>query len=85
GIGQVEALRTDFLINSVPLDPAHQRLSEVFRESICRYYTNPMAPAVHSFGVTPEAQQGFRDEMGTADWRLHFTMLLTWTRKAPDA
>ncbi|KAA1469193.1 S-adenosyl-L-methionine-dependent methyltransferase [Dentipellis sp. KUC8613] len=85
GIGEVEAARTDFVINSVVDDPAHQRLSEVFRESICGYYVNPMAPAVRAYGVTPEVQQGFRDEMGMPDWRMRFSTVLTWTRKAPEA
>ncbi|KAA1469210.1 S-adenosyl-L-methionine-dependent methyltransferase [Dentipellis sp. KUC8613] len=83
GFQNSHVARTNLVLNSVSPDPVHQRLNEGLRESITRFFISPMSPAVHEFGVTPEAQRGFVGELDTTDWKTSMSMVLSWARKAP--
>ncbi|TFY63616.1 hypothetical protein EVG20_g6251 [Dentipellis fragilis] len=83
GFQSLQVARTNFVLNSVSPDPVHQRLNEDLRESITRFFISPMSSAVHGFGVTPEAERGFVEELDTTDWKLSMSMVLSWARKLP--
>ncbi|TFY65782.1 hypothetical protein EVG20_g5304 [Dentipellis fragilis] len=77
----VDAFKVSLPLNTPIADPAAQRLSRAFKDSITNVFVGELPAEVRATGFTEELQKAYRDEVDVKEWDGIVEAMWTWSRK----